>query len=102
LYLLGLSATSSTITAVVCTTAEQAPCPGREQASTHVQSRYVRRPADLPWHGVAMRLELHVRRFSCPNANCGRQIFTERLPGVVAPYARRTEHTCPVVALARA
>jgi hypothetical protein len=38
-----------------------------------------------------MRLELHTRRFYCPNALCQQQIFTERLPGVIAPYARRTE-----------
>jgi transposase len=51
----------------------------------------VRRPADLPWHGVAMRLELHVRRFFCDTPDCRQAIFTERLPGVLAPYARRTD-----------
>jgi transposase len=76
---------------VVSSTAEQARCPACGQVSTHVHSRYVRLPADLPWHGVAMRLELHVRRYYCRNSACGQQIFTERLPGVVAPYARRTE-----------
>jgi transposase len=40
--------------------------------------------------GCAVRLELHVRRFFCSNAECARQIFTERLPTVVALYARRT------------
>ena len=40
--------------------------------------------------GWAVRLELHVRRFFCQNKECLRQIFTERLPSVVAPYARRT------------
>jgi hypothetical protein len=38
-----------------------------------------------------MQLELHVRRLYCSNATCQQQIFTERLPGVVAPYARRTD-----------
>ena len=37
-----------------------------------------------------MRLELHVLRFFCQNTAWLRQIFTERLPSVVAPYARRT------------
>jgi transposase len=37
-----------------------------------------------------VRLELHVRRFFCLKKACARQIFTERLPNVVAPYARRT------------
>jgi hypothetical protein len=37
-----------------------------------------------------MRLVLHVRKFCCDNPVCARQIFTERLPGVVAAYGRRT------------
>lgn len=40
--------------------------------------------------GCAVRLQLHVRRFFCCNQQCARLIFTERLPTVVAPYARRT------------
>jgi hypothetical protein len=31
-----------------------------------------------------------VRRFYCRNAKCARRTFAERLPGLVAPYARRT------------
>jgi transposase len=31
-----------------------------------------------------------VRKFVCEVETCARRIFTERLPGVVAPYARRT------------
>jgi transposase len=31
-----------------------------------------------------------VRRFVCSDATCPRKIFTERLPQVAAPYARRT------------
>jgi hypothetical protein len=46
--------------------------------------------ADLPWMGWAMRLRLHTRRFFCDNSECERQIFAERLPNVVAHYARRT------------
>jgi transposase len=38
----------------------------------------------------AVRLVLHTRRFFCLNPECGRKIFTERLPNVVAPYAHRT------------
>jgi len=33
---------------------------------------------------------LRVRKFFCPNRHCKRRIFTERLPQVVAPWARRT------------
>jgi len=46
--------------------------------------------ADLPWRGVSVRLQLHARKFFCPNDGCTQRIFTERLPRVVAPHARRT------------
>jgi transposase len=55
-----------------------------------VHSRYLRRVADLPWHGVSVRLELHTRRFRCLNSLCPQRIFCERLPRVVAHYARKT------------
>ena len=78
------------ITAVVTTTAVEGLCPLCQCRSTRIHSRYTRLVADLPWMGCALRLELHTRRFFCLNAHCPRQIFTERLPNVVAPYARRT------------
>ena len=37
-----------------------------------------------------MRLILCVRRFFCKVPSCARRIFTERLPAVVAPWARTT------------
>jgi transposase len=90
LRLLGLSADATSITATVRTTATTGRCPLCEHPATRVHSRYTRRLADLPWHGVAMRLVLHMRKFFCETPSCPRSIFTERLPGVVAPYARRT------------
>jgi len=90
LHLRLLDASEAAITAVVTTTAEEATCPLCYHCSTRIHSRYVRTVADLPWMGCAVRLELHVRRFFCINQECTRQIFTERLPDVVAPYAHRT------------
>ncbi len=90
LHLKLLDASETTITAVVTTTSEEAACPLCHRCSTRIHSRYVRVVADLPWMGCAVRLELHVRRFFCTNPECTRQIFTERLKSVVAPYARRT------------
>lgn len=49
--------------------------------------------------GWAVRLELHVRRFFCRNQECPRSIFTERLPQVVAPYARRTTRLTDLLSL---
>ena len=37
-----------------------------------------------------MAIRLKVRRLFCDNTGCKRQVFTERLPGVAAPWARRT------------
>ena len=65
-------------------------CPlcGGRSGRTH--SRYERTLADLPWGEHAITIKLGVRRMFCDNASCKRQVFTERLPGVAAPWARRT------------
>lgn len=91
LHLVRLMASDVCITAVVETMRPAAMCPLCGCASTRVHSRSVRRVADLPWHGVAFRLLLHVRRCFCDQFGCARRVFTERLPGLVAPHARRTE-----------
>jgi transposase len=82
--------TGGTIILAVSTTASQAICPCCRRGSSRVHSRYVRRVADLPWHGIAVRLELRTRRFLCQNGLCAQRIFCERLPAVVAHYARKT------------
>jgi hypothetical protein len=46
--------------------------------------------ADLPWGPTRVRWQLRVRKFFCGHLQCPRRIFTARLPGVVAPWARRT------------
>ena len=78
------------IRAVVATTTVEARCPVCGHRCARVHSRYTRQVADVPWHGVPLRLELHLRRFFCDQPDCERRIFAERLPGVVEPYARRT------------
>lgn len=90
LHLLGLTVEGAAITAHVIATASTSPCPLCGRPSARVHSRYRRILADLPWLGLAMRLEVRVRKFFCDNPACERQIFTERLPGVVAAYGRRT------------
>src|SRR5947209_6645358 len=85
-----LRAHGSTITVVMATTPTSSSCPLCHLPSSRVHSRYVRPLADLPWHGVAVSVQLTVRRFFCEVAACPRRIFAERLPGIVAPYARRT------------
>src|SRR2546429_9543867 len=89
LQLVRLEADEQSLRAIVETTSSEALCPLCQCQSESIHSRYVRCVADLPWAGWAVRLELHVRRFFCQNQDCQRWIFTERLPEVGAPYARR-------------
>lgn len=67
-----------------------ARCPLCQVASSSLHSNYLRSVADLPWHGVAVRLELHTRKFRCRNVFCARKVFCERLPNVVAAGGRKT------------
>lgn len=69
---------------------EESSCPGCGQRSRRVRSRYARRLSDLPWEGIAVRIELCVRRFFCGADDCGQHIFTERLPRTVQRCGRRT------------
>lgn len=78
------------VTIYAITSAPTAACPGCGTCSGHVHSRYRRTLHDLPCQGVPVRIVVSTRRFFCPNKGCARHIFTERLPGTAAPYARRT------------
>src|SRR2546430_12422540 len=99
LHVVRLEADEQSILAIVATTSSGALCPLCQCCSESIHSRYTRMVADLPWAGRAVRLELHVRRFFCQNQECKRQIFTERLPNVVAPSARRTTRLCDLLTL---
>jgi transposase len=72
------------------TTAATACCPCYMAPSSAIHSRYQRHLSDLPWGTRPVRLHLTVRKFLCRNAACARQIFTERLPALVAVCARKT------------
>jgi hypothetical protein len=91
LHLLSLAADGEEITLTARTCSDVACCPLCGQPSSRVHSRYRRILADLPWQGVSARLLLWTRRFSCDAPDCVRRIYTERLPGVAIPYARRTD-----------
>lgn len=84
---------------IVTATRRRAECPGCDVSSARIHSRYVRRVADLPWHGVAIKLELAVRRFRCANDLCQRTIFCEPLPSVVARCARKTARLADALTL---
>jgi transposase len=72
------------------TMAPTAGCPRCTMPSSSVHSRYQRCLTDLPWGTRPVRLQLTVRKFVCRNPSCPRRIFTERVPELVASYARKT------------
>lgn len=74
----------------VCSVQSESVCPICQQKSGRVHSHYYRTLADLPCTDLRVTLTLQVRRFFCDHSGCPRRIFTERLPGIVAPWARRT------------
>jgi transposase len=78
------------VTLHVTSTQRLVPCPVCAVFTARVHSRYTRTLADLPWGVARVRWQLRVRKFMCANGQCPRRIFTERLPDVVEPWARRT------------
>jgi len=71
-------------------TTPMAACPRCGSEARNVHSRYSRQLADLPCFGRAVQLRVTIRRFSCPQPECPRLIFAERLPGFAEPHARTT------------
>jgi transposase len=84
---------------IVKTVQQAACCPRCQTPSLQIHSRYIRKVADLPWEGNAVRLELHTRKFFCRNANCQQKIFCEPLPKYIERYARRTRRLNEALAL---
>jgi transposase len=78
------------VTIVTVPTSSRGACPLCGCLSGRVHSRYTRTLADLPWQGRAVAVRVRARRFRCATAGCPRRIFTERLPEVAHPRARRT------------
>jgi transposase len=85
-----LTMTTERITLDVTPSQAASSCPRCRGESTRVHSRYQRTVADFAWAHIPVVLQLHVRRFFCPSSTCPRVTFSEPLPTVVAPFARRT------------
>jgi transposase len=85
-----LDETAAQLTLQATATRTRVRCPLCQALTLRVHSRYTRTVADLPWGPYTVRLHLRVRKFFCDQPTCPRQIFTERLPTVAAPWARRT------------
>src|SRR5207244_5152805 len=82
--------TTAQIILRVQSTQTRAPCPLCATPARRIHSDYGRTLADLPWAQYRVSLQLRVRKWFCRNRACPRRIFTERLPTVAAPWARRT------------
>ncbi len=78
---------------IVSATSVQAEgtCPHCNRPSLRLHSHYQRTLADVPWADFTVRIDLTVRKWFCNTQACPRRIFTERLPAIVAPWARRTQ-----------
>ena len=86
-----LDGTTTQLTLQVTSMQTLVHCPVCRFPTRRIHSRYARTVADLPWGPWRVVLQLHVRKFFCANGRCTRRIFTERLPQLVAPWARRTQ-----------
>jgi transposase len=82
--------TDRVIRLVAVPTRRTAACPGCGRRSRRVHSQYARTLADLPCAGDVVTVLVRARRFVCQRPSCPRRIFTERLPGLAAPFARKT------------
>lgn len=68
----------------------ESACPRCQRSSTRIHSTYIRTIADLPWAGRPVTVRLRVRKFRCVNSGCPQNVFTERLPQFLRPWARKT------------
>ena len=96
--------TPDRVTIVAQPRSPTAACPDCATPSCSVHSRYERHLGDLPWQGRPVALRIQARRFRCAAPACSRRTFAERLVGVAAAAARRTErlgslHSCLGLAL---
>ena len=85
-----VDAAAAQITLRVRSTQTCVSCPLCATPARRIHSRYDRTLADLPWANYRVCLQLRVRKWFCRNHACPRRIFTERLPTVAVPWARRT------------
>lgn len=88
-----------TLSLTIASTCPSGTCPLCNQQTSRLHSHYQRTLADLPWGGRSVCLSLRVRRFRCSEPDCPRRIFTERLPSLVEPYARKTTRLHEVLRL---
>jgi transposase len=85
-----LDLTTQQVTVYLASTQVLALCPLCHRRSHRIHRHYERTLKDLPIVQFTLTIVLSVSKFFCLNDACPQRIFTERLPEVVAPWARRT------------
>ena len=70
--------------------AATARCGRCRQPSGRVHGRYQRRLRDVAVAGMALLLQMHIRRFRCDNTGCPAKTFAEQVDGLTTPHARLT------------
>ena len=74
-------------------------CPGCGARSKSRHSTYWRTLRDLSAQGAPVVINARLGRWRCRNQLCDRRIFTERVPGLASPFARRTVRLSEIVRL---
>jgi transposase len=65
-------------------------CPDCGVTSHSRHSRYWRKLRDLPLQGACVTIKVLLGRWRCRRRECVRQIFTERVAGVLLPHSQHT------------
>ena len=86
-----IDAATAQVTLQVQSPQMRVDCPVCRFPARRIHSRSRRTVAELPWAHYRVVLQLSARKFFCANRHYSRRIFTERLPGVVAPWARQPQ-----------
>jgi transposase len=71
-------------------------CPDCGVTSHSRHSRYWRKLRDLPLQGASVTLKVQMGRWRCRSRQCLRQIFTERVAGVLLPHSQQTNRLSEV------
>src|SRR5208282_5215000 len=72
---------------------------GMRYAVQIASQRLLANASDLSAQGAPVIINARLARWRCRNQRCDRRIFTERLPGLAAPFARQTARLAGIVRL---
>lgn len=74
-------------------------CPDCGERTRNRHGWFNRSLQDLLVQGKTVTVKLRLSRWRCAHQKCERQTFTDRLPTIASPYARRTRRVAEIVGL---